>query len=361
MKNAVIIGAGQTGRGFIAPILVQNNYHITFLDKDEKLIEKMNQEGKYKISYFSDVKESITIDQFEAYSITSNEAVEKIRSSDIVCTSVFSNHLSDLIPIFKESEKNREKPLQIACCENGVNVKKDLVEAQLNAVITEGIIFCTTLRPSQDSLDLLCEDINELPIDASPEGLDFHVDRMPLEPKFNDLIQRKIYTYNFMSAVVSYLGWYKGYEVYGEAANDEDIDNVIQHIKPVVSKVIGKKYNVPYEEQLTFTQRAVNKFQNKSIIDTIYRNARQAKRKLGINERLLSPLRFTVEQGEDITWMEPVTAAAIVYAKTVEDEDITSVYDDLSTFLPKSELEKIKNLQNKFEENIPLSKILQTL
>ena len=142
---------------------------------------------------------------------------------------------------------------------------------------------------------------------------------------------------------------------------DEDVDNVIQHIKPVVSDVIGQKYNVPYEEQLAFTQRAVNKFQNKSIIDTIYRNARQAKRKLGINERMLSPLRFTTEQGKDITWMEPVTAAAIVYAKIVEGEDITSVYDDLSTFLSKNELEKIKDLQNKFEENIPLSIILQTL
>ena len=37
MKKAVIIGAGQTGRGFIAPILQENGYELVFLDKDQGL------------------------------------------------------------------------------------------------------------------------------------------------------------------------------------------------------------------------------------------------------------------------------------------------------------------------------------
>ena len=38
VKKAVIIGAGQTGRGFVAPILNENNYSITFLDENTSLI-----------------------------------------------------------------------------------------------------------------------------------------------------------------------------------------------------------------------------------------------------------------------------------------------------------------------------------
>ena len=49
MKNAVIIGAGQTGRGFIAPILQDDEYTITFIDKDEELIKSLNQKKEYHV------------------------------------------------------------------------------------------------------------------------------------------------------------------------------------------------------------------------------------------------------------------------------------------------------------------------
>ena len=56
MKKAVIIGAGQTGRGFVAPILKENNYSITFLDENASLIDKLKKEEKYTIHYFGNVK-----------------------------------------------------------------------------------------------------------------------------------------------------------------------------------------------------------------------------------------------------------------------------------------------------------------
>ena len=45
MKKAVIIGAGQTGRGFIAPIVQENGYAITFLDKDHALVEQLRKKN----------------------------------------------------------------------------------------------------------------------------------------------------------------------------------------------------------------------------------------------------------------------------------------------------------------------------
>ncbi|MBM6764707.1 NAD(P)-binding domain-containing protein [Faecalicoccus pleomorphus] len=361
MKNAVIIGAGQTGRGFIAPILQDDEYTITFIDKDEELIKSLNQKKKYSIRYFGNTAPTRKIDAFKAFVSTSEEAAEALRNADVICTSVFSSHLAELIPLFREVEKERKTPMQIICCENGVNVKKDLVAAKLNACITEGIIFCTTLRPNKDSLDLLCENIQDLPIDASVEGLTVSVRRMPLERKFADLIQRKIYTYNFMSAIVSYLGWYKGYEIYGKAANDSDIAYVIEKIKPVVSRVIAHVYAISEEEQLAFTQRAIDKFQNEEIIDTIYRNARQAKRKLGANERILSPMRMATQQAEDITWMKLIAVAAMDYAVCEENEELESVYQDLQAFLPEKDILDIRNLLEKFQSKESLSKMIQSL
>lgn len=36
MKKAVVIGAGQTGRGYVTRFLFQRDYAITFIDKKDR-------------------------------------------------------------------------------------------------------------------------------------------------------------------------------------------------------------------------------------------------------------------------------------------------------------------------------------
>lgn len=358
MKKAVIIGAGQTGRGFVAPILKENNYSITFLDENASLIDKLKKEEKYTIHYFGNVKPNEEISNFDVLQMSDEEVIQRLVDSDVVITSVFSGHLVELVPYLKKAGSQRQKPLTIICCENGVNVKKPLVDAHLNAVITEGVIFCTTLKPHKDSLDLMSEAIDDIPIDGNVSGLDVKINRMPLDHNFAQLIQRKIYTYNFMSAVIAYLGWYKHYEVYAEAAADEEISSVIENVKPIVSSVIAKEYEISYEEQLAFTQRAINKFKNKEIFDTIYRNARQAKRKLGENERLLSPLKFAQKYESDTIYFDLIIAAASLYAAKEESENMGMLWKDLSV---GEDIGLIKKAYNALENGCSITSTLKEL
>lgn len=358
VKKAVIIGAGQTGRGFVAPILNENNYSITFLDENTSLIYKLQNEKKYIIHYFGNTKPSEEINDFEALSINDEEALQRLIDSDVVITSVFSGHLVELIPYLKKAGNKRQKPLVIICCENGVNVKKPLTDAHLNAIITEGIIFCTTLKPHKDSLDLMSEAIDAIPIDGSVPNLELEINRMPQENNFAQLIQRKIYTYNFMSALIAYLGWYKHYEVYAEAAADEEISSIIESVKPIVSSVIAKEYAISYEEQLAFTQRAIDKFKNKEIFDTIYRNARQSKRKLGENERLLSPLKFAQKYESDTKYFDLIIAAAILYAVKEESENIDLLWEELNV---GDDIDLIKKAYVSFENGGSISDTLKKL
>lgn len=358
VKKAVVIGAGQTGRGFVAPILKENNYSITFLDENTSLIDKLKKEEKYTIHYFGNVKPDEEISNFDALQMSDEDAIQRLVDSDVVITSVFSGHLVELVPYLKKAGDKRQKPLTIICCENGVNVKKPLVDAQLNAVITEGVIFCTTLKPHKDSLDLMSEAIDNIPIDGNVSGLDVNINRMPLDYNFAQLIQRKIYTYNFMSAVIAYLGWYKHYEVYADAAADEEISSVIENVKTIVSSVIAKEYEITFEEQLAFTQRAINKFKNKEIFDTIYRNARQAKRKLGENERLLSPLKFAQKYDSDTTYFDLIIAAASLYAVKEESENIEMLWVELNA---GEDIDLIKKAYNALKNGCSITSTLKEL
>ncbi|MDR2976217.1 MAG: hypothetical protein LBV19_02745 [Streptococcaceae bacterium] len=348
MKKAVIIGAGQTGRGFIAQILDDNDYEITFLDKNRKLIEKLNTENEYKIEYFGDARPARIMSEFQAFSIGSDEAILALEAADLVFVSVLANNIPDLIPLFQEAVRLRgENKLTIICCENGVNVKRPLVEARLDAVISEGIIFCTTLQPDKDKLDLLSQDYPELPVDGQVDGIFLDIKGMPIEMKFPELIQRKIYTYNFISAIVSYFGSYEGYEAYGEAANDPTVARFIERVVPIITEIVSKEFEVDYQEQLTFTRNAVEKFQNKDIYDTICRNAREAERKLSSHERLIVPLKLALKYHAPSRQIELVVASAIYYGFEYEALQVEDYFDFLKSELNDEQL--IFRLRKMFE------------
>ena len=58
-KLALHFGAGNIGRGFIAPVLQENNYRVIFVDVDEDLVNKINKEKRGKI--LKDIKEVINL------------------------------------------------------------------------------------------------------------------------------------------------------------------------------------------------------------------------------------------------------------------------------------------------------------
>ena len=357
MKEAVLIGAGQTGRGFIAPILQTNAYHITFIDKNKELIDRLNAEKSYTVHYFGDGKEPVTITGYDAYTTVDEEVIEKLAHSDLITTSVFAGNIKELVGLLSAAaELCGEKQLRIVCCENGVHVKQPLVDANISDSISEGVIFCTTLQPKEKSLALISEDVAELPVDGSVKGMIPDIAGMPLEADFPSLIQRKIYTYNFMSAIVAYLGDYLQYEVYGEAANDPQIMELMDRAVPVVSTIIAREYAVEQDVQLAFTMRAVHKFRNREIYDTVYRNARQAQRKLNKEVRLYEPLRLAEKYGQKCGYILLAAAAAMRYAVVKENSNPDTLMKMYENF---HSADKLKEVYGLLKESISLKDVIK--
>lgn len=361
--KVVIIGAGKTGRGFIAPIMQGNGMKITFVDKDEKLIRDLNSLTQYKVSYFDDKVLPKVIQDFDAFHINDSNSLRAVSEADIVTTSVFANQIESLIPFIEEAieMREREEKLLIICIENGINVKQPLIDANLNAVITEGIIFCTSLN-IENSLDIISEAGIDLPIDSVPLDRPLTIEGMPLEEKFQDLIQRKIYTYNFISAIIAYLGSYKQYDSYAVSAKDKVISHIIERFLKIHNKLMAEKYNIALEEQVKFSRQAVSKFSNEAIPDSISRNAQQVKRKLGKKERLMQPLLMAIANGETYNLYLLVIAAAIFYGNRHEDLEPKSSAEEIEIQIGQPGIaNKIMNLYAQFEYGNELSDIMEDI
>lgn len=360
-NKVVIIGAGQTGRGFIAPFVKESEKEIVFIDKNPGLISKLNEEGKYEVSYCGNASAPVIIDQYSAYELDSTEAIKAINESDLVLTAVGGDNINELVPLMKRAldERNKSDKLTLVCCENGIDVKRPLIDAEIDAAVTEGIIFCTTLAQDKNSLDLLTELYPNIPYDAAVSEVRVDVKGYIPEMRFSDLIQRKIYTYNCLSAFISYIGAYKKYEVYGEAANDEDISYLMEKALTPLNKAISLNYGIPLEEQTEFSKLAIKKFENTDIVDTISRNARDVLRKMGPTERLIRPLRLIKKYELDDTYMLIVIAAAMYYAKsegTLKSDTLEKV-SGISD-LPDT-VKRVKGIFNQFVEGATVKDIIE--
>ena len=70
MSEVAIIGAGKTGRGFLARLLRETSDsapQIVFIDKNADLVARQNEEGCYRIRFFGDVREPVSISGYHAY------------------------------------------------------------------------------------------------------------------------------------------------------------------------------------------------------------------------------------------------------------------------------------------------------
>ena len=75
MSNIVLIGAGQTGRGYLNRFFKDEK--VAFLDIDSELIERLQQEKKYNI-FFGKQRETLTLDNFKAYTVDSKQGLDAL-------------------------------------------------------------------------------------------------------------------------------------------------------------------------------------------------------------------------------------------------------------------------------------------
>ncbi|MBQ8305803.1 MAG: hypothetical protein IJX90_06260 [Blautia sp.] len=318
-KQITIIGAGKTGRGFLARLAAEKDVPVSFIDKDAALVQRLNEEGSYTVRFFGGGRQSLTI---KNYTVSTWENAD-LSGSGTILVSVGAANLPDVGHALRQ-RLLPGKDCRIITCENAVGPAELLADAigMDNVLVSEAAVFCTTIE--DEGLSIASENYPYLPFDKDRLP-DFDPEIPTLRPTahFGDFLKRKIFTYNSASGVIAYMGWLYGYKVYGEAANDPRIQELLTRHYEAVNRALCREFGYDPADQQEFAALSRAKFCNREIVDTIERNARQARRKLGRIERIFGPMELLRQYGEDTSVLQKTAAAAILYAGQIEKETET--------------------------------------
>ena len=167
MKKAVHFGAGNIGRGFIAPVLQENEYEVTFVDINNELIQQINNLNQYNITSLG-LENSRNKIVENVYGIDLNDNLklkEKISEADLITTSVGPKFVSDIFTNI--SKINTDKKQTFIAFENmyraSTNNSNKRYQDQL--ILIDAVVDKIVPPQKTISLDVVVEEYGSIILD----------------------------------------------------------------------------------------------------------------------------------------------------------------------------------------------------
>ena len=236
MKQAVMYGGGNIGRGFIGATLSQAGYEVTFVDVAEPVVKALQEKHTYPVRYVSNEgHKDVWIQNVTAVNGNDTEAVaETIAKCDIMATAVGVRVLPWIVPNIVAGLRKRwaegRAPLNIIICENLMNanhvlagmLKEKLTEEEcalfdktvglVEASIGRMVPVQTEEMKDGDILRVCVEKYGFLPVDKDAfKGEIPEISNLVPYSPFDFYLKRKLYIHNMGHATCAYLGDILGY------------------------------------------------------------------------------------------------------------------------------------------------------
>jgi len=324
MKQSVIFGAGNIGRGFIGQLFSESGYELTFVDVEERLITALQGRGRYTIQLVNNesLQEVLVSPVHALHSVHDANAVAKtLANASISATAVGARVLPLIAPLVaagirRRAEEKLEEPLNIIICENlkdaaatfRAMVDTHLTDSEIQYARTH-IGFVDTVigrmvpPPTPDMVMkdpslIMVEPYKELPVDRSGFLGEIPViTGMEACDNFAAYTARKLYIHNCGHAVLAFLGYLRGLQFGYEALDDPAVRPIMESALVEARYGIVAEYGVESSSLEAHIKDLLKRFANRSLGDTIFRLGRDPVRKLAPKDRLIGAARLAEKAG----------------------------------------------------------------
>jgi mannitol-1-phosphate 5-dehydrogenase len=171
------------------------------------------------------------------------------------------------------------------------------------------------------SVDVLVEPFYEWVVDASQikgkrpdiSGITYVVDPFPY-------IERKLLTVNTGHSAIAYLGYVRGKPTIHAALEDDEVRETASKTLEETGLLLIKEYGFDEDEHSEYRHNVLERFGNPHISDDVTRVARAPIRKLGRNERFVSPALRLLDMGHMPVHLATVIGAVLRYDHPEDEE-----------------------------------------
>ncbi len=331
MKQAIQIGAGNIGRGFIGALLSQAGWHVTFADVVEPIIEALNRGHGYTVHILDSDPGEIAIDHVDGVISTSPEFAQRVAQCDLITTAVGPNVLPVIAKSIAAGIQARKAagntaPMNVVCCENGLRTTTRLKNEVLKHLSEEETAFLEASVGFADcAVDRICPKPNfENILDAAVERYcEWDVEAAAWKGEKPDIpgltfadnlmayLERKLFTLNSGHAICAYLGYLKGYQTIKESVADPAIGAIVHAAISESGEGLIREFGFDPDVHHAYVEKIFARYQNPYLEDEVLRVGREPIRKLEAGDRLIKPLVTTASYGLPVDHLIFGAAAAL--------------------------------------------------
>lgn len=341
---AVHFGAGNIGRGFIGNLLYHSGYETCFVDVNGEIVDLINEKKEYRVVLAELEQSEVSVKNVRAINSALNpeQVIDAIAEADLVTTAIGPNILPFISNLLAEGLRKRlektDKPLNIIACENMIGGTSFLKEKLYEKLTTEekaqfdqhfgfpdsAVDRIVPNQVNEDKLMVKVEPFYEWVVEETKivgekpviKGITYVQELVPY-------IERKLFTVNTGHALAAYFGYYYGMETINSTMENRQVSELVEGALKESGAFLVKKYGFDKEEHHKYIQKIIGRFSNSYIVDEVTRVARSPIRKLGPNDRLVSPARQYAEViGEEPTYLMKGIAAALLYDFQGDEEAV---------------------------------------
>ena len=351
--KAVIFGAGNIGRGFIAPLFSLDGWDVTYIDVAKPVIERINADHEYPLKIvYGDREDIITVKNVSAIDGNDTErASEAVASSDVCATCVGAKAIKYILPNFASGVKKRYArggaPINLLICENLMDADlyiKDLLKDMLTPeeLDTVGLVETSVGRmvpvpkakgEGENPLSIAVEEYGVLPVDRAAIKGEWHDVKniVPFTP-FHYYIERKLYIHNMGHAITAYLGDVVfGFEYIYQSIAKPCVRLIAEDAMIESAMALSKKYGTEFEPLMQHVWDLIRRFGNRALGDTCARVGADIPRKLARSDRLIGAAENCLSQGISPVFICVGAAAALNdYVKHDPDKDPATSFAELT-------------------------------
>ncbi|MCI9121229.1 MAG: mannitol-1-phosphate 5-dehydrogenase [Oscillibacter sp.] len=364
MKQAIQIGAGNIGRGFIGALLAQAGWQVTFADVVESILSELNSKHRYTVHILDREPGEITIENVDGVNSTSPEFTQKVAQCDLITTAVGPNVLPKIAGSIAAGIQERKAigntaPLNVICCENGLRTTTRLKNEVLKHLNEDETAFLEANIGFVDcAVDRICPKPNfENPLDAAVErycewdversawkGEQVEIPGMTYADNLMAYLERKLFTLNSGHAICAYLGSLKSYRTILESIQDPAIGEIVHAAILESGEGLIRTFGFDPDVHHAYVEKIFARYQNPFLEDEVLRVGREPLRKLDPADRLIKPLVTAASYGLPVDHLLFGPAAALRF-RCPEDPQSVDLLQKVQTEGPAAALEATTGLK----------------